>query len=81
MLMGIMQVRIELLKRKHKGVGGMIGEYFARLMIIIALTCVPTSIIYAYITDPTYRNPFSLLVLLFYIHRSTYMVKKKKRNQ
>ena len=46
----------------------MIGEYFARLVVIIALTCVPTSIIYAYITDPTYRNPFSLLVLLFFTY-------------
>ena len=59
----------------------MIGEYFARLVVIIALTCVPTSIIYAYITDPTYSNPFSLLVLLFFTYIGVHIwLRKKKRN-
>ena len=60
----------------------MIGEYFARLMIIIALTCVPTSIMVAYITDPTYRNTFSLLVLLFFTYIGVHIwLRKKKRKQ
>ena len=59
----------------------MIGEYIARLIVIIALTCVPTSIIYAYISDPTYRNPFSLLVLLFFTYIGVHIwLGKKKRN-
>lgn len=54
-------------------------EIIAKVFVFLALTCVPMSIMVAYITDKEYRNPFVLLVLLFFTYIGVSIWKKAKR--
>jgi hypothetical protein len=53
-------------------------DLIAKIMVILTLTCIPTSIMYAFITDPTYRNPFSMLVLLFFTYIGVHIWIRRK---
>jgi F0F1-type ATP synthase assembly protein I len=42
------------------------GEFIARSIVLIALTCVPIGITVGFLTDDKYQNPFVLILILFF---------------
>ena len=42
------------------------GEFIARAIVLIALTCVPIGITVGFLTDDKYKNPFVLILILFF---------------
>ena len=62
------------------------GEFIARAIVLIALTCVPIGITVGFLTDSKYQNPFVLILILFFtfigatIWINSIKEKKKKQN-
>ena len=56
-------------------------DLIARVTVFLALTCVPLTIMVAFVTDKEYRNPFVFLILLFftYIGVSIWIKAKRKK--
>jgi ribose/xylose/arabinose/galactoside ABC-type transport system permease subunit len=55
------------------------GEFIARIIVLIALTCVPIGITVGYLTDSKYQNPFVLILILFFTYIGvTIWIKSKK---
>ena len=42
------------------------GEFIARAIVLIALTCGPIGITVGFLTDDKYQNPFVLILILFF---------------
>ncbi len=58
------------------------GEFIARAIVLIALTCVPIGITVGFLTDSKYQNPFVLILILFFTCiGATIWVKAKKEKQ
>jgi len=58
------------------------GEFIARAIVLIALTCVPIGIIVGFLTDDKYKNPFVLILILFFTYiGATIWVKSRKEKQ
>ena len=58
------------------------GEFIARVIVLIALTCVPIGITVGFLTDDKYQNPFVLILILFFTGiGATIWVKAKKEKQ
>ena len=56
-------------------------DLIARVTVFLALTCVPLTIMVAFVTDKEYRNPFAFLILLFFTYRgvSIWVIAKRKK--
>jgi ribose/xylose/arabinose/galactoside ABC-type transport system permease subunit len=60
----------------------MMGEFIARAIVLIALTCVPIGITVGFLTDDKYQNPFVLILILFFVYiGATIWVKSRKEKQ
>jgi ribose/xylose/arabinose/galactoside ABC-type transport system permease subunit len=60
----------------------MMGEFIARAIILIALTCVPVGITVGFLTDSKYQNPFVLILILFFTYiGATIWIKSIKEKQ
>jgi ribose/xylose/arabinose/galactoside ABC-type transport system permease subunit len=60
----------------------MMGEFIARAIVLIALTCVPIGITVGFLTDSKYQNPLVLILILFFTYIGvTIWVKSKKEKQ
>ena len=60
----------------------MMGEFIARAIVLIALTCVPIGITVGFLTDDRYQNPFVLILILFFVYiGATIWVKSRKEKQ
>ena len=58
------------------------GEFIARAIILIALTCVPVGITVGFLTDSKYQNPFVLILILFFTYiGATIWIKSIKEKQ
>ena len=58
------------------------GEFIARAIVLIALTCVPIGITVGFLTDSKYQNPFVLILILFFTYiGATIWVKSRKEKQ
>ena len=58
------------------------GEFIARAIVLIALTCVPIGITVGFLTDSKYQNPLVLILILFFTYIGvTIWVKSKKEKQ
>jgi ribose/xylose/arabinose/galactoside ABC-type transport system permease subunit len=59
------------------------GEFIARAIVLIALTCVPIGITVGFLTDSKYQNPFVLILILFftYIGVTIWVRTKKEKEQ
>ena len=59
------------------------GEFIARAIVLIALTCVPIGITVGFLTDDKYQNPFVLILILFftYIGVTIWVRTKKEKEQ
>jgi len=58
------------------------GEFIARAIVLIALTCVPIGITVGFLTDDKYRNPFVFILILFFTYvGATIWVKAKKEKK
>ena len=58
------------------------GEFIARAIVLIALTCVPIGITVGFLTDDKYKNPFVLILILFFTYIGvTIWVKSRKEKQ
>ena len=58
------------------------GEFIARAIMLIALTCVPIGITVGFLTDSKYQNPFVLILILFFTYiGATIWVKVKKEKK
>ena len=58
------------------------GEFIARAIVLIALTCVPIGITVGFLTDDKYQNPFVLILILFFTYIGvTIWVKSRKEKQ
>jgi len=58
------------------------GEFIARAIVLIALTCVPIGITVGFLTDDKYQNPFVLILILFFVYiGATIWVKSRKEKQ
>ena len=59
------------------------GEFIARAIVLIALTCVPVGITVGFLTDDKYQNPFVLILILFftYIGVTIWVRTKKEKEQ
>ena len=58
------------------------GEFIARAIVLIALTCVPIGITVGFLTDDKYQNPLVLILILFFTYIGvTIWVKSKKEKQ
>ena len=58
------------------------GEFIARAIVLIALTCVPIGITVEFLTDNKYQNPFVLILILFFTYiGATIWVKSRKEKQ
>ena len=58
------------------------GEFIARAIVLIALTCVPIGITVGFLTDDKYRNPFVFILILFFTYIGvTIWVKAKKEKK
>ena len=58
------------------------GEFIARAIVLIALTCVPVGITVGFLTDDKYQNPFVLILILFFTYIGvTIWVKSRKEKQ
>ena len=58
------------------------GEFIARAIVLIALTCVPIGITVGFLTDSKYQNPFVLILILFFTYvGATIWVRSKKEKQ
>ena len=60
----------------------MMGEFIARAIVLIALTCVPVGITVGFLTDSKYQNPFVLILILFFTYVGvTIWVRSRKEKQ
>jgi len=60
----------------------MMGEFIARSIVLIALTCVPIGITVGFLTDDKYKNPFVLILILFFTYiGTTIWVKARKEKK
>jgi len=60
----------------------MMGEFIARAIVLIALTCVPIGITVGFLTDSKYQNPFVLILILFFTYIGvTIWVKERKEKK
>ena len=58
------------------------GEFIARAIVLIALTCVPIGITVGFLTDSKYQNPFVLILILFFTYIGvTIWVKLRKEKK
>ena len=58
------------------------GEFIARSIVLIALTCVPIGITVGFLTDDKYQNPFVLILILFFTYIGvTIWVRARKEKQ
>ena len=58
------------------------GEFIARAIVLIALTCVPVGITVGFLTDSKYQNPFVLILILFFTYiGATIRIKSIKEKQ
>ena len=58
------------------------GEFIARAIVLIALTCIPIGITVGFLTDDKYRNPFVFILILFFTYVGvTIWVKAKKEKK
>ena len=58
------------------------GEFIARAIVLIALTCVPIGITVGFLTDSKYQNPFVLILILFFTYVGvTIWVRSRKEKQ
>ncbi len=58
------------------------GEFIAKAIVLIALTCVPIGITVGFLTDDKYQNPFVLILILFFTYiGATIWVKSRKEKQ
>ena len=58
------------------------GEFIARAIVLIALTCVPIGITVGFLTDDKYQNPFVLILILFFTYIGvTIWVRARKTKQ
>ena len=59
------------------------GEFIARAIVLIVLTCVPIGITVGFLTDSKYQNPFVLILILFftYIGVTIWVRTKKEKEQ
>ena len=58
------------------------GEFIARAIVLIALTCVPIGITVGFLTDDRYRNPFVFILILFFTYVGvTIWVRSRKEKQ
>ena len=58
------------------------GEFIARSIVLIALTCVPIGITVGFLTDSKYQNPFVLILILFFTYIGvTIWVKERKETK
>ena len=58
------------------------GEFIARAIVLIALTCVPIGITVGFLTDDKYQNPFVLILILFFTYIGvTIWVRARKEKQ
>ena len=58
------------------------GEFIARAIVLIALTCVPIGITVGFLTDDKYQNPFVLILILFFTYvGATIWVRSRKEKE
>ena len=58
------------------------GEFIARSIVLIALTCIPIGITVGFLTDDKYRNPFVFILILFFTYiGATIWIKAKKEKK
>ena len=58
------------------------GEFIARAIVLIALTCVPIGITVGFLTDGKYQNPLVFILILFFTYiGATIWVRIKKEKQ
>ena len=56
-------------------------DLIASVTVFLALTCVPLTIMVAFVTDEEYRNPFAFLILLFFTYIGVSIWVKAKRKK
>ncbi len=55
-------------------------DVMGRLIVGIALTCIPLGITIGFLTDDKYKNPFVFVTILFFVYvGATIWVKSKKK--
>ena len=56
------------------------GEFIARAIVLIALTCVPIGITVGFLTDSKYQNPLVFILILFFTYvGATIWVRSKRK--